>query len=253
MLIRTQNNVPEIYVNDSRDFQVLCRAYDVLFNMIKFDVDSMTNVLSTSNIRSNVIPLLQQKLGFFTNKTIDDESLRKILGAFPILLKSKGSLKAIKQAIYVWLKIAHLETVVDISITTAEGTTIGQTEIPPYTVAIGIRSTTRDLTTLREILKYIIPAGFGTYLYFFYGLDVTDQNPPSILSESAKLAFVSDDINSVVRGTTSKSEMYTVEGDMSGRVFTTPISVSAYGSEVNPTNVWGYNGTQPVVISGDNV
>lgn len=240
MLIRTQDKVPEVYVNDSRDFQVLCRAYDVLYNMMKFDIDSMLRVLSASDIRNNVLPLLQGKVGFFTDKVIDDDSMRMILGAFPTLLRGKGSLRAIKQAINVWLKIAHLETAIDVSITTKDESRIGQVVIPPYTVAIGIRSLTRDITTLKEILKYIIPAGFGTYFYFYYGLDITEQNAQNLFEDSARVAFVSDDINSVVRGTTSDSRIDGAEDVTSGRIFTTPFSVAAYGSEVNPTNVFGY-------------
>lgn len=254
MLIRTQEKVPEVYVNDSRDFQVLCRAYDVLYNMIKFDTDSMLSILSASNVRNNVLPLLQGKLGFFTSKTIDDTSMRKILGAFPILLRGKGSLRAIKQAIYVWLKIAHLETAIDISITTDKPISIGQITIPPYTVAIGIRSRTRDLTILKEILKYIIPAGFGMYFYFYYGLDITEQNPQNIFEDKAKLAFISDDINSIIRSDNEKSyyedameanEIIKNDGDSShdtvNRIYSTVTSISAYGSEVNPTGVFGYS------------
>lgn len=238
MLIRTQERVPEVYVNDSRDFQVLCRAYDVLYNMVKFDIDSMTKALTASDIRSNVLPLLQTKVGFFTNKVVDDESLRGILGAFPIILKNKGSLLGIKQAVNVWLKIAHLETSVDVSIFTKTGGYIGQVEIHPYTVAVGIRSRTKDLTILKEILKYVIPTGFGLYFYFYHGLDITDQNAPALFSDSVRIAFVSDDINSIVRGTSSDNRIDDAENVESGRIFTTPISVAAYGSEVNPLNVF---------------
>ena len=248
MLIRTQDNVPEIYVNDSRDFQVLCRAYDVLFNMIKFDIDSMTKVLSAADIRSNVLPLLQQKLGFFTDKTIDDDSLRMVLGAFPILLKGKGSLRSIKQAINVWLKIAHLETSTEVSIFTKEGGRIGQIEMPPYTVAIGINSKTKDLTTLKEILKYIIPTGFGMYFYFYYGLDITEQNYQNIFEDKAVVAFVSDDINSVVRGSSSDVRIPNAELSTEGKIFTTVISTAAYGSEVNPTDVF-----ENTIIPGESI
>lgn len=46
---RLQNNVPEVYVKESRDFQLLCRLYDCILNGVKFDIDSMLNITDSKS------------------------------------------------------------------------------------------------------------------------------------------------------------------------------------------------------------
>lgn len=251
MLIRTQNKVPEVYVNDSRDFQVLCRAYDFLFNAIKYDTDSMLRLLSSVDARNNILSLLQTKVGFFTNKNIDDTSLRKIMAAFMMMVRGKGSLRAIKQAVNVWLKIVHLETDVQIQVFNKNGGEIGQTKVGPYTVAIGINSSVRDYTSLKEVLRYILPAGYTLYFYFYtkFGTDGTPMQMP--MEEKATIAYVSDDINSIVRNSISDSVEHArigkpdatiaeVETNTKGKIFTTNISTEVYGSDIAELNVFEY-------------
>lgn len=38
-----QEMVPEVYCRESRDFQILCRAYDSVLSGVKFDVDTIKN------------------------------------------------------------------------------------------------------------------------------------------------------------------------------------------------------------------
>ena len=88
-VIRLQNETPEVYTEQSRDFQLLCRVYDCVINSIKFDVDSIKKISSTRDIRATLLPLLQTKLGFFSNSIMSDEALRTILEAFPLIIKKK--------------------------------------------------------------------------------------------------------------------------------------------------------------------
>ena len=52
MLFRTQDNVPEIYVNESRDFQLLCRLKDVMINGVKYAIDSINHTSNTLEMNS---------------------------------------------------------------------------------------------------------------------------------------------------------------------------------------------------------
>ena len=58
-LFRLQNNVPSVYVNSSRDFQLLCRLYDAAFNNVMFDADSISDITNTDRCSARVLPLLQ--------------------------------------------------------------------------------------------------------------------------------------------------------------------------------------------------
>ena len=73
--IKLQDKVPPVYPEGSRDFQLFCHLYDVIFNGIKNDVDGIQYLTNTVSCRSNVLQLLQTKLGFFTQAQYADEAL----------------------------------------------------------------------------------------------------------------------------------------------------------------------------------
>lgn len=249
-LIRMQEKVPQIYVDRSRDFQILCRSYDSALNQVKFDIDSMPFILSSSKCRDSVLPLLQTKLGFFTNKHISGDSLRIILDAFPTMVRHKGSLVGIQMAVNAWLKVIHLETQVVIEIFNLYGGSnnrdnnrtiggyIGTTEIPAYTVAIGVGGNPRDYSILKELLKYVMPTGYGLYFYFFKSFKTNEQLPLTHpVEEKAVLVKVSDDVNSVVRNAADDNVVHDdlsiiqAEQKTVGKIITTAFTTEAIGSE----------------------
>ena len=109
-VIRVENNVPTVYCNDSRDFQLLCRLYTAVVNSVKFDIDTMQYLTSTAQCKAKVLELLATQLGFLTSNEYEDDKLRYILQAFPDMVKNKGSLKAIKQCVNTFLKIYNVRT-----------------------------------------------------------------------------------------------------------------------------------------------
>ena len=113
-LFRIQDNTPEVYTSTSRDFQLIGRLYDCIINGVKFDVDSILDIIDTSSIDNRLLKLLQTKIGFFSSKDINDESLRYVLKAFPNIIKHKGSLKSIKQAVCTFLKLNGIKSKVSI-------------------------------------------------------------------------------------------------------------------------------------------
>ena len=191
-LIRLQNNIPQIYTDKSRDFQLLCKAYDCIFNGIKFDIDTLTDTINTKKCNTMLLSLLQTKLGFFTNNDITDDDMRYVLLAFPIIIKNKGSLKAIKQTLNVFLKLNHIKTGVYVSIINKASITTED----PYSIRIGIESDLKDVTVLNDIFKYILPTGYKIQ-YFFY---ITPKAfSDYLLQEDATVAYVSDVLNAQVK------------------------------------------------------
>lgn len=256
-LIRLQDKVPYVYVDKSRDFQILCRSYDLALNQVKFDIDTMPYILSSMECRNSVLPLLQTKLGFQTFKHIDSESLRLILACFPDAVRYKGSLRGIRRAINTWLKIIHLETKVYVDVFNILdkanpniGGYIGQTTIPPYTIAIGVGGNPRDYSILQEILKYIVPTGYGLYFYFFREFSTEDTPTLNPLEDKASLVFVSDDINSAIRSTAGDDVQHnplsitSAEQLTKGRVVATSFSTEAIGAVP-------YEGEQVDVVTPD--
>ena len=171
---RLQNNVPDVYVNQSRDFQLLLRLYDSIFSGVKFDIDSMQGIINTSKSRNSILPLLSTKVGFFTNLEINDDKLRIILGGFPLIVRKKGSLLAIKQTLNLYLKAEHIKCNIIVSYN-SETTTIDGTTILDHTLSIGSDKTLKNPQILQEIFKYILPIGFRLRFYSFrsFSLETT--------------------------------------------------------------------------------
>lgn len=195
-IFRLQDWVPYVYPAYSRDFQLLCRLYDVILNGVKYDIDGISRLVNTHECKSTVLQLLQTKLGFFSEKDFTDTTLRLILEGFSALVKKKGTKEAIEEAIYIFLKINNLETTIKVDViegnpSSAQKATFGR-NITDHCIVVGIESAFQDLLPLQEMLKYIIPFGYGVYFYFFTGSMQTQQYNSN---SSITYQIVSDDVN----------------------------------------------------------
>lgn len=234
-MIRLQDNVPEPYVDQSRDFQLMLRLYDCVINGVKFDIDTIESTTDTSVASSIILPLLQTKLGFFSEKHITDEELRYVLEAFPIIMKNKGSLLAIKQAVWVYLKLKHMKTTVTVEITSKNDAD------EPCAVKIWLRTSFTDITPLQEMLKYVIPTGYTLQFYFYNDITNRDEygnvKDPMHLHNKAKVIYITDSINSAMRDSGYEDD---TENRIIGAVDTTEIidknsSDGVYATEYEDT------------------
>lgn len=203
--IRLQNLIPEVYTEESRDFQVLCRLYDSIFNGIKYDADSIKYITDTKFIQSSLLPLLETKLGFFTKKTLTDTEMRYILMAFPDIVKNKGSLKAIKQLVNVCLKLTDITGEYTISYSDKE-TVINGVTIKDHTIIVGINTMIENLDIINEIGEYIVPTGFNFYIYYFKNYSALDE---IIYNEDVRLLYASSNLTSQIRGTRDYTDSVT--------------------------------------------
>lgn len=195
-MIRLQDKTPEIYCAESRDFQLFCRLYDCVVNGIKFDIDTIPDILDAQKCRSSMLALLQTKLGFFTNKKLNDDALRYVLTAFPMMVKNKGSLKAIKQAINIFFKVNGIDSEVQVWLV-SEPTTMFGTQINDHTIVVSINSPIKDVSLLEEMFRYILPSGFGYYFSFYNQVDTVDSYKQS---DEATLLLVSNNVNQIREG-----------------------------------------------------
>lgn len=173
-MLRLQNNVPDIYVNQSRDFQLLCRLYDCINNGVKYDIDTISKVIDTDFCNSKLLSLLQTKIGFLPDTSFNNDIMRIVLKAFPHIIKDKGSLIGIKEAVYTFFKAYKINTIAKIQIINK---TVEESEIvDKYSVEIGIRAGQMfDTTLLEELLKYILPTGYTYNIYYFTELAETNS------------------------------------------------------------------------------
>lgn len=191
-MLRIQENTPEVYTDTSRDFQLIGRLYDCVINGIRFDVDSIINIIDTSSIDSKLLSLLQTKIGFFTQATVTDDDLRYVLKAFPVIVRNKGSLKGIEGAVNVFLKLKHVNTNVNIKIFNNHGQY-------PYVVQIGLDMPYTNTVLLDEILKYVLPTGYIISYIFNYN-DLGKADTLMEMQMGANIVIIKDSASSIIRG-----------------------------------------------------
>lgn len=152
MIFRTQENVPHIYPNKSRDFQLLCRVKDYSLGATRQLIDTIPAISTTSEISDRLLPLLANKLGLFNIKNIDNRTLRHLCLTFPFIIKWKGSKRAIEMAVNAWLQlyIGITEQLNPITIDTEKNL-----------ILIHMSNTSVSTAYLDVIFEYILPQSYS--------------------------------------------------------------------------------------------
>lgn len=160
-IVRWDEQVPENYINTSRDFQVLTRLLTYGLNSSKFDADTIKYFNVATLVNSRLLPLLQRKVGFFSKVNFQDDYIRALCEVFYAIVKKKGSLSGVEEAIRLFFSVQHINT-------TAYITNYGSNDPSyPCELWIGINSKIKDVSLLQEILKYVIPTGYILKIYFY--------------------------------------------------------------------------------------
>lgn len=148
-MFRLENNVPEVYVKESRDFQLFLRLYDYVNNGVRFSIKSIDNLLDPLKCNDRVLPLLCTRVGFFPKSEYNTYALREIICAFPLILKYKGSKKSIEIALNTILKAENNygDSIIEIDPNRSE-------------IAIYTKKSIVNKLLLEDVLSYTIPTGF---------------------------------------------------------------------------------------------
>ena len=187
-LFRLQDNTPTAYTEDSRDFQLMLRLLDCVNSGVGFYTDSIANTIDTKLCAASLLELLKTKIGFLSNVGFQERELRYILRGFPYIMKYKGSLRGIQEAVYVYMNAMGMSCPHKV-----------YTDKEHHRIIVYIESEVSDVTILDEIFKFIIPAGYEVK-YIFYTPTVVDSTYDYKFSGS--LLNASDSANSVMRGST---------------------------------------------------
>ena len=155
-MINVQRCVPEIYYNESRDFQVLARAFEVLFNYLKTNVDVIEGFPLSKNFDNSLLTLLAYTVGFISKHNYNANDLFKVCANFAKLLQYKGSITSIELAINTLLNAQQIK----------KRAQLERDESDRYHFIINLPYEITDLVLLEDIFDYILPAGF-TYSFVF--------------------------------------------------------------------------------------
>lgn len=157
-MFRLQNHVPPIYVEQSRDFQLLCRLIDCSQGAIKYDIDSMVAILDASTIRDTLLQLLCTKVGFFPKRSIDADILKYIVAAFPYIMKYKGTKRGIEMAVWAIMKAEFTGGSQEPPLVTVYQSSNGA--CGSHTIVITTTLSDYSRQALEEVLYYIKPIGY---------------------------------------------------------------------------------------------
>ena len=153
MLFKLEENVPDIYVEMSRDFQLLCRVYDILVNSNIIIQSKIRQQLNIEQIDDKLLKLLAGRLGFNSDNYIPTEVMRSILLQFPSMIKNKGTKVGIEQAIKSVIKQTSNVNNVSISNVSMDNGEIDVTVVSDDASAV-------DMSYLSNVLKYVVPVGY---------------------------------------------------------------------------------------------
>lgn len=154
-MIRTEKLIPQVYYDESRDFQVLGRLFDAIANYGKMNIDLMLSP-ETKESPSQIVKLLATFVGFVTKHNYDNSNLVAVCRSFGSLLREKGSMSAITDAVNILLNSQGIKlkygTVVSVDKDLA-GRSL-------HAVNIYVPTQLKDVNLLEDLFEYILPAGW---------------------------------------------------------------------------------------------
>lgn len=228
-MFRLQDNTPSIYCEQSRDFQLFCRLYDVVNNSVKFNIDSINNINDPNKIKDSLLSLMCAKVGFFPKHEYNTQLLRGIVNSFPYIIKNKGCLKGIEKAIVTVLKHEDISGQFSIIYNTEKG----------Y-ILIYLPVALENKEALEDILSYVIPIGYSYDVKQYSASNI--ESPITLVANVSRFASVPTVNISQTRGSdrifnTEESNVFNFKDDLHERV------VSLVG--------WNVIGSQYTVKDGE--
>lgn len=153
-MFNTSKNVPVIYPEKSRDFQLLSTLVDLFVNSVRGNTSKMPLQISSQFCDERLLPLLAIRKGFFTNEYLPSKVQRSILSVFYTIRKSKGSKASIELAARAALKNYLYLSSVTVNVINGEDI---------HTVLINCSCSEWfdiDERYIREVMKYTLPTGY---------------------------------------------------------------------------------------------
>lgn len=145
-MINIKDQIPSIYYDASRDFQILGHLYEVVLNYVKTNADMLYLLPNGMEVDTRTTELLATTLGFKIKRNYDNAQLAALVSIFPRLLKIKGTKNAIDLAGNALVKASG-----------APG--VFTSKIENHILVVHIPIEVSDITLFIDLLPYILPAG----------------------------------------------------------------------------------------------
>lgn len=200
-MIKIEENVPKVYYNMSRDFQLIGRLYDLVVNYVKTNTDLIKSLPLSENSPDEFLELMSLTLGFKPRHIYNVNQLRALSNVFTEIIRNKGSIYSIVLAGYTLLN--------------AEGLSEQMTcYVSDKIIKIFISDKLSDLNLFIDLLDYILPAGMSASIV--RALELTLDSIMSVVAiDHAVRIYSIDNLNaSIIIKAGEKDELSTHVGKM---------------------------------------
>lgn len=195
-MINLYHKTPQVYYDDSRDFQTIARVLEILSNESKTEIDLIRECPFSKNVDIRLLSLLAKTIGFDNKHKYNESEFRAICSSFVEIMHNKGSMRGIKLTIETFLAAQGISGRYQI-IYAGEN-------VKSLTIVLPVNVS--STTLLEDVFDYIMPAGQAyTFLYADIAGKVEDANvvvsteaEVNKTFSSGKLSVVSNNTNTTV-------------------------------------------------------
>lgn len=177
MEFQLENNVPNIYTEVSRDFQLFCKIFDIYLGANLNRACTVPYILDVDKCDESLLYALADMQGFVTNKYIPPNVLRNICKVFPFCIKRKGTKEAIEVMSQAVLSTDRLVYRVSVDLVREE---IDEKRNSKAVYKIYIQCNTTQIgyiPYLKEALRFIIPAGWDVHFKLKFPIEYNLYTP----------------------------------------------------------------------------
>ena len=177
MEFQLENNVPNIYTEVSRDFQLFCKIFDIYLGANLNRACTVPYILDVDKCDESLLYALADMQGFVTDKYIPPNVLRNICKVFPFCIKRKGTKEAIEVMSQAVLSTDRLVYRVSVDLVREE---IDEKRNSKAVYKIYIQCNTTQIgyiPYLKEALRFIIPAGWDIYFKLKFPIEYNLYTP----------------------------------------------------------------------------
>lgn len=184
-MIKLQEMTPDVYYNQSRDFQFIGRLFDVVLNSTKTNSDLLYALPISDNSDERLVDLMAMTLGFKSKHNYNVKQLTALCSAFCEILRNKGNMQSIKMAVN--------------ALFGAEGIPVNtETDYEDGVLEIYIPDDLTDLNLLRDLLVYILPAGVSCSIVQTSRINFKDMEATKVIADSSIEAEIIDTNKAII-------------------------------------------------------
>ena len=147
-MFRVEDNVPNYFVNYSRDFQLFSRCYDNAFSSTKFSIDSLLRTCDTKVCNEEILELIKTRFCLDVDFKDNNNLSRYVLASIPRIIRYKGTEKAIRYLFNIFCRLSKENSNIIINL-----------DKDSYVLTLKFDKALDNLDIFYKVLSYIVPIG----------------------------------------------------------------------------------------------